>query len=50
MWITSWAPGLLTFVVGVLVILLAFNLVDHALPELKLTGTADAYYSSTLEL
>ena len=37
-WITSWAPGLLVFVVGVLVILLAFNLIDHALPELKLTG------------
>jgi hypothetical protein len=38
-WITSWAPGLLTFVVGVLVILLAFNFIDHALPELKLTGS-----------
>jgi solute carrier family 34 (sodium-dependent phosphate cotransporter) len=37
-WITSWAPGLLVFVVGVLVILLAFNLIDHALPEIKLTG------------
>jgi solute carrier family 34 (sodium-dependent phosphate cotransporter) len=37
-WITSWAPGLLVFVVGVLTILLAFNLIDHALPELKLTG------------
>ena len=37
-WITSWAPGLLIFVVGVLVILLAFNLIDRALPELKLTG------------
>jgi len=38
-WITGWAPGLLTFVVGVLVILLAFNLIDRALPELKLTGS-----------
>ena len=37
-WIISWAPGLLVFVIGVLVILLAFNLIDHALPELKLTG------------
>lgn len=37
-WITSWAPGLLIFVIGVLVILLAFNLIDRALPELKLTG------------
>jgi solute carrier family 34 (sodium-dependent phosphate cotransporter) len=38
-WITSWAPGLLVFVVGVLVILLAFNLIDRALPELKLSGS-----------
>jgi hypothetical protein len=38
-WITSWAPGLLIFVVGVLVILLAFNLIDRALPELRLTGS-----------
>jgi hypothetical protein len=38
-WITSWAPGLLVFVVGVLVILLAFNLIDRALPELKLAGS-----------
>jgi Na+/phosphate symporter len=38
-WITSWAPGLLVFVVGVLTILLAFNLIDRALPELKLTGS-----------
>jgi hypothetical protein len=38
-WISSWAPGLLIFVVGVLVILLAFNLVDRALPEIKLTGS-----------
>ena len=38
-WITGWAPGLLVFVVGVLVILLAFNLIDRALPELKLTGS-----------
>jgi Na+/phosphate symporter len=37
-WVTSWAPGLLVFVVGVLVILLAFNLIDRALPELRLTG------------
>ena len=36
-WITSWAPGLLTFVVGVLVILLAFSLIDRALPELNLS-------------
>ena len=38
-WITGWAPGLLIFVVGVGVILLAFNLIDRALPELKLGGT-----------
>jgi len=38
-WITSWAPGLLVFAVGVGVILIAFNLIDHALPELKLGGT-----------
>ncbi|NTU66186.1 MAG: hypothetical protein HGB05_22955, partial [Chloroflexi bacterium] len=38
-WITSWAPGLLIFVVGVLVILLAFNLIDRALPEIRLTGS-----------
>ncbi len=38
-WITRWAPGLLVFVAGVLVILLAFNLIDRALPELKLTGS-----------
>lgn len=38
-WITGWAPGLLVFAVGVGVILLAFNLIDHALPELKLGGT-----------
>jgi solute carrier family 34 (sodium-dependent phosphate cotransporter) len=37
-WITSWAPGLFIFVIGVLVILLAFNFIDHALPELKLAG------------
>ena len=37
-WITSWAPGLLVFVVGVVVILLAFNLIDRALPDLRLTG------------
>lgn len=38
-WITGWAPGLLIFVVGVGVILIAFNLIDRALPELKLGGT-----------
>jgi len=38
-WITGWAPGLLVFVVGVLTILLAFNLIDHALPEIKLSGS-----------
>lgn len=38
-WITSWAPGLLVFVVGVLVILLAFNLIDRALPEIRLAGS-----------
>jgi hypothetical protein len=38
-WITGWAPGLLVFVVGVGTILLAFNLIDHALPELKLRGS-----------
>ncbi len=38
-WVVSWAPGLLIFVVGVLTVLLAFNLIDHALPELKLSRT-----------
>ena len=38
-WITSWAPGLLIFVVGVGIILIAFHLIDRALPELKLGGT-----------
>ena len=38
-WITTWAPGLLIFAVGVGVILIAFNLIDRALPELKLGGT-----------
>lgn len=38
-WFTGWAPGLLIFVVGVLVILLAFNLIDRALPELRLSGS-----------
>ena len=38
-WVTSWAPGLLVFVVGVLLILFAFNLIDRALPELRLTGS-----------
>jgi sodium-dependent phosphate cotransporter len=37
-WVASWAPGLLIFVVGVLVILLAFSLIDRALPEIKLSG------------
>lgn len=35
-WITSWAPGLLVFVVGVGVVMFGFNLIDRALPELKL--------------
>ena len=38
-WIVDWAPGLLVFVVGVGVILLAFNLIDRALPNLNLGGT-----------
>jgi Na+/phosphate symporter len=38
-WITGWAPGLLIFAVGVGVILIAFNLIDRALPDLKLGGT-----------
>jgi sodium-dependent phosphate cotransporter len=38
-WITGWAPGLLVFAVGVGVILLAFNLIDRALPEMNLGGT-----------
>ena len=38
-WIVGWAPGLLVFVVGVGVILLAFNLIDRALPNLNLGGT-----------
>jgi Na+/phosphate symporter len=38
-WITSWAHGLLVFVVGVSVVMFAFNLIDRALPELKLSGT-----------
>jgi sodium-dependent phosphate cotransporter len=38
-WITGWAPGLLIFVVGIGVILLAFNLIDRALPDLQLGGT-----------
>ena len=35
-WITSWAPGLLVFVVGVGIIIVSFNLIDRALPELNL--------------
>jgi hypothetical protein len=38
-WISGWAPGLLVFVVGVVTILLAFNLIDRALPELKLSAS-----------
>jgi sodium-dependent phosphate cotransporter len=38
-WITRWAPGLLVFVVGVGVILIAFNLIDRALPDLHLGST-----------
>jgi hypothetical protein len=38
-WIISWAPGLLIFAVGVGVILLAFNLIDRALPNPELGGT-----------
>jgi Na+/phosphate symporter len=35
-WITSWAPGLLVFVVGVGIVVVSFNLIDRALPELNL--------------
>jgi Na+/phosphate symporter len=35
-WITSWAPGLLVFVVGVGIVIVSFNLIDRALPELNL--------------
>jgi len=38
-WVTLWAPGLLVFVVGVAVVMFAFNLVDRALPELQLSRT-----------
>ncbi|MGH2593073.1 MAG: hypothetical protein ACRDGG_06125, partial [Anaerolineae bacterium] len=38
-WIASWAPGLLVFVVGVGTVMFAFNQIDRALPELKLSGT-----------
>lgn len=38
-WISSWAPGLLIFVVGVGIIIVAFNLIDRALPEIQLSGT-----------
>jgi len=34
--ITSWAPGLLVFVVGVGVVMASFNLFDRALPDLNL--------------
>jgi Na+/phosphate symporter len=35
-WIASWAPGLLIFLVGVGVVMFAFNLIDRTLPELNL--------------
>jgi len=35
-WIISWAPGLLVFVVGVGIVIVSFNLLDRALPELNL--------------
>ena len=38
-WITSWAPGLLVFVVGVGTVMFAFSQIDRALPEVKLSGT-----------
>ncbi|HLF25653.1 MAG TPA: hypothetical protein VJG32_04905 [Anaerolineae bacterium] len=38
-WITSWAPGLLIFGVGVGVVMVAFNVFDRALPDLDLSGT-----------
>lgn len=38
-WIVSWAPGLLVFVVGVGVVMIAFNLIDRVLPEVRLSGT-----------
>ena len=38
-WITSWAPGLLVFVVGVGAVMVAFNTIDRALPELNLSKT-----------
>lgn len=38
-WIISWAPGLLVFVVGVGAVMLAFNTIDRALPELNLSKT-----------
>lgn len=38
-WITSWAPGLLVFAVGVGVILIAFNLIDRAIPNPQLDHT-----------
>ena len=38
-WITSWAPGLLVFAVGVAVVLFAFNFIDRALPEMDLSRT-----------
>jgi Na+/phosphate symporter len=39
-WITAWAPGLLIFVVGIGLVMLAFNLIDRALPELNLGKTS----------
>lgn len=43
-WIVSWAPGLLVFVVGIGIVMFAFNLIDRALPELNLgkTGFGEA--------
>ena len=35
-WISMWAPGLLVFVVGVGMVMFAFNLIDRALPQLSL--------------
>jgi len=38
-WNRSWAPGWLVFAIGVGLIMLAFSLVDRALPEMSLSGT-----------
>jgi sodium-dependent phosphate cotransporter len=38
-WIRSWAPGWLVFAIGVGLIMLAFSLIDRALPEMSLSGT-----------